>query len=573
MSSKFTAILAFSIVLTGCVNNSVSTTKGSVAAPTDDPQLPVDPNQDPLASYAWHLENTGQKTFSAGAASPGQDISVKDVHASYGTGSSVRIAVSDTGIDLTHPDLSPNELPTFHRSYASDVSSTWHGSSPAPIEGDAHGTAVTGLAAAKGWNGIGARGIAPNAKYAGFLFIGNFMSIWSSYESKIIDQMSGSFDIFNYSYGYPGCTFSLMPSSVLSAYQNGVNNLRNGRGAIYVKAAGNDFIGDLEDCGNNSGNYLGNTNTSEDQNVPYVILAAAVNASGRISSYSTPGSGLWVSALGGEYGTSAPAMLTTDITGCSAGISKSSSAVSGFNRGSLSSNSRCDYTSIMNGTSAAAPVLSGVIALMLEANPSLSWRDVKHILAVSADKINFSTAALTHPGGLTSVPAGHIYDHLYVTNGAGHSFSNTYGFGRVNAERAVEQARSYVSQLGPYLEHETSSASLTLSIPDNSATGASVSLTPSTPLIIESVQIRLTTDHSFIGDLGVELTSPSGVTSRLLLANSNIHQAGLSDYTLITNAFYGENSAGAWTLKLVDGASDDTGRLLRWTLKINGHAP
>ena len=59
-----------------------------------------------------------------------------------------------------------------------------------------------------------------------------------------------------------------------------------------------------------------------------------------------------------------------------------------FNDGAHPENIGCFFTSKMNGTSAATPILSGIIALMLEANPDLGWRDVEHILALTADKID-----------------------------------------------------------------------------------------------------------------------------------------------------------------------------------------
>src|SRR4051794_2513013 len=75
---------------------------------------------DPLASYAWHLNNTGQTTFSTGTATSGQDISVKSVHDSGIKGAGIKIAVSDTGVDVTHPDLSANQISGQHRDYSTD---------------------------------------------------------------------------------------------------------------------------------------------------------------------------------------------------------------------------------------------------------------------------------------------------------------------------------------------------------------------------------------------------------------------------------------------------------------------
>lgn len=547
-------------LLSACTPSSTSTT--TTAANTGTTSIPGD---DPLASYAWHLQNNGQSTFSSSAGTAGEDFNILEVHNQDIKGSGIKIAISDSGVDVDHPDLINTQLFNEHRNYSSDSSSTWRNGSPYPIEHEAHGTAVAGLASAEEDNSIGSRGVAPLAKYAGFLFIGNFHNSSSSYEAKTLDQMMGNFDVFNYSYGYVGCEFIPADASVINAYKSGVTTLRSGKGAIYVKAAGNDYIGSNSDCENGATSYfIGNTNTSEDQNLPYLIVTGAVNAKGKISSYSTPGSGLWVTSAGGEYGTTSPAMLTTDIQGC------------GYGMGSSSLNSNCDYTSTMNGTSSAAPVLSGVIALILEANPTLTWRDVKHILSKTSDPINYSTAAIAHPGGTSWALSGYTYDYLYVRNAANYDFSNTYGFGRVNAEKAVNMAKGYVSELGSYVETDWStftSGTLNLAIPDKSTTGVSSTINVSRSLVIESIQIRVSTNHVFLGDIGIELKSPSGTVSRILHVNSNIDQSGLSDFIMLSNAFYGENSSGPWTIKLIDGGAQDTGSLTNWKIKINGHDP
>ena len=65
------------------------------------------------------------------------------------------------------------------------------------------------------------------------------------------------------------------------------------------------------------------------------------------------------------------------------------SSTDGFNRnGSGDDISNTNYTQCMNGTSAASPNAAGVVALMLQANPSLSWRDVRRILATTARRLD-----------------------------------------------------------------------------------------------------------------------------------------------------------------------------------------
>lgn len=578
--NKSTALLCLLFFFYSCNSQGPSGGDGGEApvnTVTPDEPVPVEiPTEgaDPLVGEAWHLQNTGQSAFSSGAGKAGNDLRVLRAHDLGFIGRGIRIAVSDSGVETNHPDLSNNQLSGEHRSY-SGPPSTWHGSQPTPEGSDSHGTAVTGLINAVAGNGLGSMGVAPGAKFAGFYFIGRFRDSTSSYEARILDQILGDFDIFNYSYGYANCFFVPASMEVLEAYKKGVTTLRDGKGAIYIKAAGNDYKGSNSQCyQNDNSTFYGNANTNEDQNHPYLIVTAASNAAGDASSYSSPGSNVWVTSAGGEFGDQAPAMVTTDLQGCSKGYSISSSWSSLFNRGQHQKNPICNYTNVMNGTSSAAPTLAGVVALMLEAEPELTWRDVKHILAATSNPLHFSTAGYKHPSGADI--AGHVYDYSYIVNGAGMKFSNTFGFGRVDAEKAVAMARDYDFPLKAYKETETNgiwdyrSGFINKSIPDKSSAGVVHSLTVSHKLKVEAVQIRVEIEHPFISDIGVELTSPSGTTSKILRINSNIKDRGLFGFTLLSNAFYGESSAGNWSMKIIDGKSGNTGKLASWELKING---
>jgi subtilisin family serine protease len=560
----------FLIILFALSCNKSGTSKSNK---TSTLEIPIEGVEDPLVIHAWHLENLGQSTFSKAGGTMGEDHNIKEVHDIGVRGQGIKIAVSDSGVDISHADLSGNQMSGSHRDYSKNDSSTWRNGSPRPTEGSAHGTAMAGLISARGWNGIGSRGVAPLSRYAGFLFVGSFHSSVSSYEAKKLDQLTGNFDIFNYSYGLDGCSFEPANTDVISAYKSGVTTLRSGKGAIYVKSSGNEYLSLNSNCYPNDPSYFwGNANTNEEDNHPYLILVGAVNAKGVISPYSSPGSGVWITAAGGEWGDDNPAMLSTDILGCSSGYSKTSSTLSDFNKGSSPLNPYCHYTSKANGTSSATAVVSGIVALMLTANPNLTWRDVKHILVLTADRVDNSEDILLHPGGSSSYLTDHIYDYKWVKNGAGVYFSNKYGFGRANAESAVGMAKNYSATLGPYLESDYySSGDFALSIPDNSSAGVTDSITVTENYFIESVQIKLSTNHEFIGDLGVELTSPSGTKSKILLINSNIKNTGLSDYTLISNAFYNEMSQGEWTIKLIDGALNDVGDITNWKIKVSGH--
>ena len=292
------------------------------------------------------------------------------------------------------------------------------------LDGD-HGTSVAGIINSVGWNNVGGRGVAPEASLIGYNWLdhqgGN-----TQYESWGVNPPGGVVaDVYNLSYGqgYEG-SFAVGGtigdeaggSSTQDALRYGTTNHRNGLGALYIKSTGNAYnesTSSTTACGEDStwlsqnGIDLSCTETwlSTVHSLPYMVQVAALGANEVKSSYSTPGPSVWISGFGGEYGYSTdlyssvsgqkfegPAIMTTDQSGCTNGYvgANMGQQPNLFNDGTGGhpENPNCDYTSNFNGTSSAAPTVAGVVALMLEANPNLTWRDVKHILATTADKFD-----------------------------------------------------------------------------------------------------------------------------------------------------------------------------------------
>jgi subtilisin-like proprotein convertase family protein len=536
---------------------------------------------DPLAVQQWHLKNTGQNAFADAFGVAGIDINVEPVFSTLGfTGNGVIAAVVDTGLEIAHEDLAANIVPNgswnFNNS-TTDPTST-------ATTGD-HGTEVGGLIA-MARNTVGGIGVAPSAKLKGF----NFLSMSVPTEQAFLDSLGASnaapnssdVFVFNQSFGISTTQEALINPLDEAQYLSGVTNLRGGKGALYVKAAGNGFNGP---CGN-TGLSCENANFDPANTLPYQIVAGAVNAGGIRASYSTAGSAIWVSAPGGEFGKNVtqfgaaspeafePAMITTDQSGCVIGSATTNRENgSAFNDGAAP-NTSCNYTNQMNGTSSATPVTAGVIALILEANPALTWRDVKHILASTARQIDAARAAFT-----VALTGGfYVAEPAWTTNFAGFKFHNWYGFGMVDASAAVNMARIYtLGQLGTLANTGfiASAGALGLAIPDNSVVGAtSVLSVPNTPGVqkIEAVQIRVSVTHPFTGDLGIELISPKGTRSVLKNIRDQFgNSANLTNMVLLSNALYGENPTGSWTIKVVDGAPVDTGTLDNWAIRVYGH--
>jgi subtilisin family serine protease len=546
---------------------------------------------DPLAPQQWHLKNTGQTGF---ADTPGVatfDINVDPAFGLGYTGAGVTVAVVDSGLEIGHEDLSANVVPNGSWNFNTGTTNPTN----TATTGD-HGTSVAGLIAMVK-NSVGGIGVAPRARLKGF----NLLAVSKPLESQFLDSIGASnaspnssdVAIFNQSFGVDTNT----PLSILPSDENqyrtatvGPGALRGGKGAIYVKAGGNGFIviGNI-DCTGNVGTSCENANFDPDNTLPYQIVVGATNASGIKSSYSTAGSALWVSAPGGEFGQNnsvsgntgvvvEPAMVTTDQSTCAIGSARTAATTSSFNKGIAPNgntfNPQCNYTNTMNGSSAATPVTVGVVALMLEANPALTWRDVKHILASTARKIDATGGVVNValPGGTYVAEPGWIDNNASPTK---FHYHNWYGFGLVDAGLAVTMATNYSVNLGTFIDAGfVPSAQLNLPIPDNSAIGVSntIPIVTSPVAVIEAVQIRVSLTHTSLGDLGIEVISPAGTRSVIKnIEDGYAASENLSNQVFLTNAFYGESPVGPWTIKVVDGLPLDTGKLTGWAVRAYGH--
>lgn len=549
---------------------------------------------DPLAAQQWHLKNIGQNAFADGVGVTGIDINVEPVYSTLGlVGNGVIAAVVDTGLEIAHEDLAANVVPggswDFNNSDTDPTSTATTGD---------HGTEVGGLIA-MARNGVGGVGVAPKAQLKGFNFLSSTQTLTQHLDSlggSTANPNSSNVFIFNQSFGISPIVDSPINTTVQAQYVTGVNQLRGGRGALYVKAAGNGFI-DMHvtnnaNCDRPFGPILAgvsceNANFDHDNTIPYQIIVGAVNADGIKASYSTAGSPIWVSAPGGEFGLNAsvapglpaidyePAMVTTDQSGCVIGSSTTNrNNGSTFNNGGAP-NAQCNYTNEMNGTSSATPITSGVIALILEANPALTWRDVKHILARTARQVDAARAAVN----ITGLTGGSYQaEPAWTTNHAtpqAFKFHNWYGFGMVDASAAVNMARTYdLNTLGTFVDTGfISSPTLSLSIPDNTLAGVSSTINvPNAPVnTVEAVQISVTATHTYTGDLAIELTSPSLTRSVLKTGDDGFVGPNLNGMVLLSNAFYGEPAAGNWTIKVVDVAPGDVGILTNWKIRVFGH--
>ena len=493
------------------INRNSSGGEGRPSASSAEINMSAVPT-DPLFGVQWHLRNTGQSILGV-AGTPGVDVNVVDVWDDY-TGAGVIIGDVDDGIEYTHPDL------VAGINTAIDYDAVVPDNDAFAEAGENHATTVAGTIVATPNNGIGVAGVAYDAQVAGFR-----MEFVAGAENQTLAnfQRQADVDISNNSWGYGGFFFDDFTSPIFqgigNALVNAVGTGRGGLGTVFTFAAGNDRT-DGQDV-----------NYHAFQNSPYTITVAAIDNTGKFANFSTPGAAILVSAPGVD-------VATTDRVGGA-----------GYASG--------DYV-YASGTSYASPLTAGVVALMLEANSSLGYRDVQEILAYSARQIDAGSAGWAENGAVN-------------WNGGGLHASHDYGFGLIDAHAAVRLAETWTA--ASTLSNLSSVSVLSapgLAIPDFSGVPGEVSdtITVANGLMIDHVGVRLELDHTFIGDLTVTLTSPDGTASVLV----NRPPTGQDDirFDLFSTQFWGETGGGDWTLNVRDSAGLDVGTLESWELILFG---
>lgn len=493
---------------------------------------------DPYLKYQWYIKSLGNivaNTVNV-ATVVGNDLHILDVyHSVLGNhdGHNTVIQVVDTGVELKHEDLDVDLTNSFNAvTKGSDPTATGSVTSdPTSPLNTGHGTAVAGIIAAKTNNGLGIRGIVPRAKIAGSNWLedqslGELDRVWYS---QINDD---NITVCNNSWG----TYYLKDDSFERILALGSEQLRYGLGRIYVFAAGNA----RESHGNANLSYLTNN--------PYVVTVASLNAEDTYASYSNPGSSILVSAYGGEHYYTGPTIMTTSLSGESYYKDELNGRKGVI---TVDEDTNKSYTYAMNGTSAAAPMVSGSIALVLDACPTLSWRDVRWLIANSATKID-------------------KLNHKWITNAAGLHYNINYGYGKINPLEMIQMCRSQYFEPLPVLQKNKAVFSYNSAIPDNNTTITKV-LPFDHDMKIEWVGLNVDTDHPFSGDLEINLISPMGTKVNIISPNE-IKFAGYDGgFRFSSVAYIDENAQGKWKVEITDRLPDDAGVLKGITLEVYGH--
>ena len=428
----------------------------------------------------------------------GIDLNVLPVYEDY-TGAGVLVAVADQSIDHTHPDLAPNYDASRDYDFVEEKPDA------TLDDGDEHGTAVAGVIAAAN-DGAGLLGVAFDATVSGLRVISNDPgSATRGGYTIVADALTSgaNFDIVNNSYGFGPYydSFTVRAPQMEAALAVGAELGRDGLGTVYVFAAGNGGYYDEN---------LAGANLQADRRT---IAVGATDSNGDLTSFSTPGAAVLVSAQGRS-------VVTTDAVGREGYVDGSVVAVS--------------------GTSFSAPMVSGVVALMLEANPALGYRDVQKILAI--------TARNTDPTAFAETGAE-------IVNGGGLNFSDGYGFGVVDAAAAVRLAETWDAAGEGAGTAATEQMVEVENVQVAGLGSAAVSFSVSGGLRIQHVELDVSGNG--LRDIDINLISPDGTVSGVLAGS---YRAGMpyGPTTLRLNSVEHlfEDIAGTWRLEVVDDYGD-----------------
>lgn len=345
---------------------------------------------------------------------------------------------------------------------------------------DKHGTRCAGEIAAGRNNACGV-GMAYDGKVSGIRILSKVIS--DEDEAAAINYGYQDNQIYSCSWGPPddGQTMDAPSTLIQRAMVNGVQHGRGGLGSVFVFAAGNGAAAD-DNC-----NFDGYTNSI------YSITVGAIDREGNHPYYSEPCSAQLVVTYssGGS-----DAIHTTDV-----GTDK---CYSGH-----------------GGTSAAGPLVAGTVALALGLRPDLTWRDLQYLCIEAAIPI-------------------HLDDGGWQDTKTGKKFSHVYGYGKIDAWRLTEAAKTFESVKAqawyhsPWLsvQHDIPQGDLGLA---SSFDVTQAMLTKANLETLEHVTVTMNVNHTRRGDLSVELRSPEGLISHIsTMRRNDAAQTGYADWTFMS---------------------------------------
>ncbi|KAK9728175.1 pheromone processing endoprotease [Basidiobolus ranarum] len=454
--------------------------------------------EDPGFYNQWFLHND---------AIPRNDINVTGVWAQGITGKGVVVAILDDGLDMDNQDLTNN----YFAEGSFDFND--HVSQPKPrLSDDYHGTRCAGeIAAAK--NDLCGIGVAYEAQVAGIRILS--AEITDTDEALAINYQYQKNHVYSCSWGPPDDGKSMDgPSGViLYALMNGIQKGRGGKGSIYVFASGNGGSND-DNC-----NFDGYTNSI------YTVTIGAIDRTNSHPFYSE----ICAAQLAVSYSSGQGSFIyTTDV-------------------------GQKSCTSAHGGTSAAAPLAAGMVALALSIRPDLHWRDIQHLCVRAAVPIS-------------------LEDKDWKPTAVGRLFNHKFGYGKLDAYQLVEAAKTH-QLVGPQIRMETPVQVVEKTIPqDSTGINSTIVITDSEISkyelnFLEHITVQVNIAHERRGDLEVYLISPNQVVSQLAARRRRDESTrGITDWT-----FMDESPVGNWTLQVIDRIHPQKGgTFLNWSIIMFG---
>ncbi|XP_045216298.2 furin-like protease kpc-1 isoform X4 [Mercenaria mercenaria] len=441
----------------------------------------------------WYL-NRGQ----------GLDMNVQKAWAMGVTGKGVAVTILDDGIETEHPDLKRN----YDEKASYDVNG--HDPDPTPrydyTNENRHGTRCAGEVAAQSNNSECSVGAAYDAKIGGVRMLDG--DVTDSVEAHSLSLNPQHVQIYSASWGPDddGRTVDGPATLARKAFYDGITRGRGGLGSIFVWASGNGGR-DHDSC-----NCDGYTNSI------FTLSISSATENGKIPWYSEA---------------------------CSSTLATTYSSGSAGERQIVTTDIRGDCTETHTGTSASAPLAAGMCALALQANPMLTWRDLQHIVVMTAKP-------------------DYLHDNSWITNGVGRKVSHSFGYGLMDAAAMVQLAKNWTT-VPPQYVCEIRSPDQNKVVPMNGKISVPLYTdgcegTSNHVKYLEHVQARITLKASRRGDVQIYLTSPRGTKSTLLA--KRIHdnsREGFNNWAFMTTHNWGELAKGQWVLVIENAArSSDT---------------
>ncbi|CAF0857724.1 unnamed protein product [Didymodactylos carnosus] len=467
---------------------------------------------DPQWPRMWYLQRN-EHTVSL------PDLNVTGAWLLGYTGHGSVVTFLDDGLEYDHPDLKAN----YDEEASYDINDNDADPSPRydPSNENKHGTRCAGEVAAMVNNSICGVGAAYHAKVGGIRMLDG--DVTDSVEARSLSHRPDHVDIYSASWGPDdnGVVVDGPGRLAKKAFEDGAQKGRGGKGSIFVWASGNGGR-QFDSCACDG--YI---------NSIYTISISATTERGEKPWYLEECSATLASAYSsGNVGGVEHDILTTDL--------------------------RHECTEKHTGTSAAAPLAAAIIALALEANPNLTWRDVMHLVVLSSRPL--------------AIPS----NKDYVTNAVGFNVSSKFGFGLMDAGLMTWYAEKWIN-VPPMVSCSSVPVEPSLYVAPNQQNFFEVNVlncknSDATQEVnfIEQVQIFVSLSADRRGDIELYLYSPSGTKSQLLpRRQKDSSNKGFQDWPFLTVQVWGESPHGLWKLEVVNTGSGSA-RLISWRLVIHG---